>query len=199
MGVNTLVSRIWNVSKRVLPIVVCLLGILLLLGIWTVLYEAEALFTESHLVGYNCCVYEEDWASVSTLERASSDFFRAAPGKYLPPVLFLAVNFSLFASGMWKARGRAWLPLLFVLFSGLYLVVDFWLVGVTWSISERIAGPITGIYKGYDHTWYGIVGHLLLWGALFFALARSNGIATARTRDHSMNHPTCVLHTARAE
>ena len=128
-----------------------------------------------------------------------SDFFRTAPGKYLPPVLFLAVNFSLFIRGMWKTRGKVWLPFLLALFSGLYFVVELWLVNITWSISELIVGPITGVYKGYHHTWYGIVGHFLLWGALFFALARSSVIATARTHDHSMNNLTCVQHTAQAE
>ena len=114
-------------------------------------------------------------------------------------MLFLGVNFGLFVRGMWKARGRAWLPFLFVLLSGLYLVVDFWLFSMTWSLSDLIVGPQTGIYKAYHHTWYGIVGHLLLWGALFFALARSSGIATTRTDDHSMNSLTCVQHTAQAE
>jgi len=196
--VNTHVSRIPNVLKGILT-GVCLLGILLLLCTWAVLYEVEALFAESHLVGYNCCVSEEDWAGVSTLERTMSDFFRTAPGKYLPPLLFLGVNLSLFVRGMWKARGKVRLPFLFVLLSGLYVVVELWLVGTTWSISELIVGPQTGVYKGYHHTWYGIVGHILLWGALFFALARSSGIATARPHDHSMNNLTRVQHTAQAE
>ena len=168
---NTRAGRIPNVSKGI-PTVVFLLGLLLLLGTWAVLYWAEALFTESHLAGYYCCVSEEDWAGVSTLERTISDFFRTSPGKYLPPVLFLVVNASLFASGMRKAHRKAWLPFLLVLFNGLYLVLDFWLVGVTWSISGRLVGPVTSTYKGYYQTWYGIVAHLLLWGALFFAIAR---------------------------
>jgi len=157
-----------------------LLGVVLLLGTWVVLYGAESLFTESHLVGYYCCVSEQDLPADGTLERILSDFFRTSPGKHLPSLFFVAVNASIFASRMLKARRQAWLPFFFVLFNVLYLAVDFWLVGVSWSISEWVVDPLTSVYKGYDRTWYGIALHLLLWGIHFFVIARVSLIAAKR-------------------
>ena len=176
---NTFTIRASNVSKQVLPLAF-LLGVILLLGTWVVLYWAESFFTESHLVGYYCCVSEQDLPAIGTLERTISDFFRISPGKHLPSLLFVSINASIFASRVLKARGKVWLPFLFVLFNALYLALDFWLVSVSWSISSRIVGPLTSAYKGYHRTWYGIVLHLLLWGVFFFTLARASIVTTKR-------------------
>jgi hypothetical protein len=156
------------------------LGITLLLGTWVVLYWSESLFTESHLVGYYCCVTEQDLPAVGTWERALSDFFRASPGKHVPSVVFVVVNAGIFASRMLKARRKAWLPFLFVLFNVVYLAVDFWLVGISWTISEWALGPVLSAYKGYDRTWYGIVLHLLSWGIFFFVMVRVSRLSTAK-------------------
>jgi hypothetical protein len=131
-------------------------------------------------VGYYCCVSEQDLPAVGTLERTLSDFFRASPGKHLPSLVFVAVNASIFASRMLKARRKAWLPFLFVLLNVLYLAASIWLVGISWSISEWVVGPLTSAYKGYDRTWYGIVLHLLLWGILFFVMGRVSLLAAKR-------------------
>ena len=64
-----------------------------------------------------------------------------------------------------------WLPFLFIAFNTLYLLVDFELMVASWSISDRLMGPQTGAYKGYGRTWYGIVLHLLLWGAYLLTLS----------------------------
>ena len=150
------------------------IGVVLLGSTWTILYWSEALFTESHLVGYYCCVTEQDLPAPGTLERRASDFFRTSPGKHLPPVIFVAANASLFGASMWSAHRRVrWqLPLLFVALGALYLLVDFGLVGISWRISDRVLGPQTSPYSGYRRTGYGIVLHLMLWLGYLVALAR---------------------------
>ena len=157
--------------QQILP-VIFVLGMLLLLATWALLYWTESLFTESHLVGYYCCVSEQDLPAIGTLERMLSDFFRTSPGKHLPSLLLISITGVSFVRGMRKRPGNAWLPFLFVLLSVLYLVLDFWLIGVSWSISNAIVGPQTSAYKGYHRTWYGIVLHLLLWGGLLVTMAQ---------------------------
>jgi hypothetical protein len=141
------------------------LGVVLLIGIWIVLYWSESLFTESHLVGYSCCVTEQDLPAPGTLERMASDFFRTSPGMYLPPLVFVAANVGIFAISVWYARKRKrwWLPFLFVAFGALYLPTDLCLVRVSWLISDWLVGPPASVYKGYHRTWYGVVLHLVLW------------------------------------
>jgi len=143
-----------------------------LIGTWAALYWAESLFTESHLVGYSCCVAKEDLPARGTLERTASDFFRTFPGKHLPPLVFVSASVAIFATKMAKTHTRYWLPLLFVVLNLLYLVVDFWLVGISWSLSDRLNGPQTVPYKGYYRTVYGIVLHVLLWLVYFLAISR---------------------------
>jgi hypothetical protein len=147
------------------------LGVLLLAGTWIALYWEESLFTESHLVGYYCCVTEQDLPDPGTLERTFSDFFRTSPGRHLPSLIFVGANAGLFAISVRRGRGTGWwLPFLFVAFSVLYLLAEFNLVVASWSISDRLVGPQTGAYKGYHRTWYGIVLHLVLWGAFLVTL-----------------------------
>lgn len=160
-------------SKLMSPILFAL-GVIVLIGTWIVLYWMESLFTESHLVGYYCCVTEQDLPAIGTLERTLSDLFRASPGMHLPALIFVALNAGLFANSVRRThRNFWWLPYLFIAFNTLYLLVDFGLVGVSWSISNWGVGPQTNAYKGYHRTWYGIVLHLMLWGTFFMALARA--------------------------
>ena len=158
-------------SKWILPVLL-LLGVVVLLGTWTAFYWTESLFTESHLVGYYCCVTEQDLPELGALERALSDFFRTSPGKHLPSLLFVGANLGLFVVSFRRGgRHRWWLPWLFITFNVLYFLVDFQLVTVSWSISNRLLGPQTSAYKGYERTWYGIALHLILWATFFTTLS----------------------------
>jgi hypothetical protein len=155
-----------------------MLGVVLLIGTWVVLFWSESLFTESHLVGYYCCVSAGDLPPVETLARTASDFFKGWAGKYLPSLLFVCIGASVLVARMRRAGQRTWLPFLFTFLNIVYLVLGFWLMSMSWAISDWVVGPLTSAYKGYDRTWYGIVAHLLLWVVLFFALARTNPGAT---------------------
>ena len=158
--------------SRWMLLVLLLLSVVVLLGTWAVLYWTESLFTESHLVGYYCCVTEQDLPEPGTLERTLSDFFRTSPGKHLPSLVFVGANAGLFAISLRRGRKLTWwLPWLFILFSIAYVLVDFQLLVVSWSISDRLIGPQTGVYKGYERTWYGIVLHLMLWAAFFATIS----------------------------
>ena len=170
---STLTRPISSTSKLMLSIFFTL-GVIVLLGTLIVLYWSESLFTESHLVGYYCCVTEQDLPAPGTLERTMSDFFRTSPGIHLPSLVFVAASVSLFAISVWYARGKNywWLPFLFIAFNILYLLVDFWLVSVSWAISDWLVGPQASAYKGYHRTWYGIALHLMLWCGFFILLSR---------------------------
>jgi len=173
IDMSALTRLILYKSKLILSIFF-VLGVVVLLGTWTVLYWTESLFTESHLVGYYCCVTEQDLPAPGTLERTASDFFRTSPGMHLPSLVFVTVNASIFVISVWYARRKDywWLPFLFIAFSILYVLVDFWLVSASWSISDWLVGPQTSAYKGYHRTWYGIVLHLMLWCGFFIGLSR---------------------------
>ena len=149
------------------------IGVLLLLGTWGVIFELESLFTESHLVGYYCCVTEADLPARGTLARTVSDFFRTFPGKHLPSLVFVAANLWYFVRTARRVPGKdsRWLPFLFVACGVVYLLADYWLVNVSWSISNRLVEAPMRAYKGFERTWYGIVLHLMLWVAYFAGLS----------------------------
>ena len=168
----SIATRPLSRTKSVLPILFAL-GVIALIGTWVILYWTESLFTESHLVGYYCCVTEQDLPTHGTLERMLSDFFRTSPGMHLPSLIFVAVNAGFFIVHIRHAhRNYWWLPYLFIAFNILYLIVTVGLFGVSWSISDRMVGRQTSAYKGYDRTWYGIALHLMLWGGLFMTLSK---------------------------
>ena len=168
----SIATRPLSRTKSVLPILFAL-GVIALIGTWVILYWTESLFTESHLVGYYCCVTEQDLPTHGTLERMLSDFFRTSPGMHLPSLIFVAVNAGFFIVNIRHAhRNYWWLPYLFIAFNILYLLVDFGLMGVSWSISDRMVGRQTSAYKGYYRTWYGIALHLMLWSGLFITLSK---------------------------
>lgn len=157
-----------------LPSVLFVLGVVVLVGTWVVLYGIESLFTEAFLVGYYCCVTEQDLPPVGTWDRTLSDFFRTSPGMHLPSLIFVAVGVSFFVIHMRRARRSYWrLPYLFIAFNIFYLLAVFWLTFAAWTISDWMVGPQIGVYKGYDRTWYGIVLHLLFWGGFFVILCRA--------------------------
>jgi hypothetical protein len=147
-----------------------------LIGTWAALYWSESLFTESHLVGYSCCVAKEDLPARGTLERIASDFFRTFPGKHLPPLVFVSASVAIFATRMAKTRAKQWLPLLFIILNLLYLVADFLLVGMSWSLSDWLNGPQTLPYKGYYRSGYGIALHVALWLVYFLAISKKRGL-----------------------
>lgn len=178
--------RVSNVLKR-RDFWLWVLGVVLLLGTWGILYGVESLFTESHLVGYYCCVTELDLPAVGTWQRTLSDFFRGSPGKHLLSVVFVAVNAGIFISRILKGRPKVWLPFLFVLFNAIYPAADFLRSEISWSISQWAVGPVTSPYRGYERTWYGIVLHLLLWCIFFFALARVSLWAVSKRSDSPAN------------
>lgn len=147
-------------------------GLVMLLASWALLYWTESLFTESFLGGYYCCAAEHDLPAPGTVERTLSDFFQTSPGEHLPSLLFVGANVALFALTLRRRRRLIWwLPWLFIASSIIYILVDFELLVLSWEISNRLLGPRTGIYTGYDRTWYGIVLHLMLWAAYFATLA----------------------------
>ena len=168
---NALASSIAAKPKWIVPLLFTI-GLILLLAAWAVLYWTESMFTESHLGGYYCCATEYDLPAPGTLERTLSDFFQTSPGKHLPSLLFVGANVALFALVLRRERRLVWwLPWLSIAFTIIYIQVDFELLVFSWSISNRIVGPRTGPYAGYDRTWYGIALHLALWAVYFITLA----------------------------
>lgn len=147
-------------------------GFVVLLAAWALLYWTESMFTESHLGGYYCCAAEYDLPPPGTLARTLSDFFQTSPGKHLPSLLFVGANVALFALTLRRVRRLDWwLPWLFVLFTIIYVMLDYELLVLSWAISNQIVGPRTGVYAGYERTWYGIALHIALWTTYLLVLA----------------------------
>jgi hypothetical protein len=158
-------------SRWILPVLFAA-GLVVLVGAWALLYSTESMFTETFLGGYYCCASEQDLPPSGTLERTLSDFFQTSPGKHLPSLLFVGANVGLFAYSLRRERKSAWwLPWLFIALTIVYILADFELLVLSWAISDRVAGPQTSVYKGYERTWYGIVLHLILWTVFFATLS----------------------------
>ena len=168
---RALSSPIASRARWIVPVVFAA-GLALLVAAWALLYWTESMFTESFLGGYYCCAAEHDLPAPGTVERTLSDFFQTSPGKHLPSLLFVGANVALFALTQRRVRRLVWwLPWLFVVFSIIYILVDFELLVLSWEISNRLVGPRTTVYTGYDRTWYGIVLHLMLWAVYLVALS----------------------------
>lgn len=166
---ETLAKPIASRSRWIVPVLFAA-GFVVLVGAWALLYSTESMFTETFLGGYYCCASEQDLPESGTLERTLSDFFQTSPGKHLPSLLFVSANVGLFVISLRRGRKLAWwLPWLFIVFTIVYILADFELLVLSWAISNRLVGPRTGIYAGYERTWYGIALHLMLW-VVFFAI-----------------------------
>jgi hypothetical protein len=149
------------------------LGVGILLVTWITLYLWESIFTESRLVGYYCCVNEQDLPAPGTIERTLGDYFRETPGKHLLALTLVSVNAAIFVLLTEKATGaRAPIPIVLALLNAVYLFASAGLVLLSVSVTERIGGPATGPYQGYNRTWYDIALHLVLVALFFFALTR---------------------------
>jgi hypothetical protein len=147
-------------------------GFAVLVAAWALLYWTESMFTESFLGGYYCCAAEHDLPEPGTVERTLSDFFQTSPGKHLPSLLFVGANVGFFAFSLRRKRRLAWwLPWMFIVLIIIYILADFELLVLSWAISNRVLGPRTGIYAGYERTWYGIALHLMLWAAFFATIS----------------------------
>ena len=147
-----------------------LLGVLILIGTWKILYEIELTFTESNLAGYYCCATEQDLPAPGTLERTLSDFFKGSPGKHLPSLAFVLISAGIFVSVVHRTRGHSFLPLVFICFNVLYFTACLLLLNFSWTVSDGINGPRTGVYTGYERTWIGIVVHFGVWVLFFKAM-----------------------------
>ena len=142
---STLTRSRLRIPESVWPILFAV-GIVALIGTWALLYSVESLFTESHLVGYYCCVTEQDLPALGTLERTLSDFFR---GMHLPSLVFVAVNLCLFVMSVRRARNNYWwLPYLFIICNILYLQASSRLVSIlTMSDSLHLGEFSTGLTR----------------------------------------------------
>lgn len=151
-----------------------ILGTLLLGTVLVVAYWSELLFTESHLVGYYCCITEQDLPQLGSVARAFSDFFRTPIGLNLPSLIFIGLTVGLFVYVWRYKRVKAWqMPFLFAGLAFMYVVAELAMVGVSWTISNAVLGIRTTPYAGYERTWYGISLHFLLWVVYFAALLKS--------------------------
>lgn len=184
-------SAIQNAEYR-LTRVLFLSGGGLLLVFWLFLVWVESYFTEAFLVTYYCCVMPENLPAYGTLERAASDFFRSPAGQYLPSLIFLLINVFIFGRRIERRYQPYWLPWWFMACYVLYLMADFGLVVLSWSISDWMLGPqpYDVVYKGYVRTWYGIVLHLLLWLVLFVTLWQTTFLQRIVQRFSSAAHST---------
>jgi hypothetical protein len=147
-----------------------LLGVLILIGTWKILYEIELTFTERHLAGYYCCATEQDLPKPGTLERTLSDLFKASPGKHLSSLAFVLISAAVFVSAVRRARDHFLLPLVFICFNVLYFTACLLLLNFSWTVSDWINGPRTSVYTGYERTWIGIVVHFGFWVLFFKAM-----------------------------
>jgi hypothetical protein len=109
---------------------------------------------------------------LGTLHRAINDFF-ATSGRDLPSMAFVLIGADIVAVRTWRARDRAWLPLLFSLAGLLFLAVDLLMTDLAWTLSDWVVGPrLGGIDAGYHRTWYVIAANLALWLIFWVALVK---------------------------
>jgi hypothetical protein len=152
--------------------VLVLAGTAALAGLWWLMYVFGLFFTEASLVGYYCCVTEQDLPPSGSLARNVHDFFRTPLGSQVPSLALLAVSVGISA---YLLRRR---PLLHVLEASLLaccgaVFLSAFLSGVGWQISEWVNGPQLSAYKGFERTVYVIVLQLLLWMGYVWALLSS--------------------------
>ncbi len=157
----------WSTGLRYLVFV---LGMVVLLFSWYVLYVLVSLMTEALLAPWHDC----SWFTcppLGTISRAVNDFF-AGFGRDLPSLVFVLISGGIFARRTWRSRDRTWLPLVFFLANVVFVAADLSAATLSWSLSDRMVGPRIGIDDGYHRTWYGIVATCILWVVFWIILAK---------------------------
>jgi hypothetical protein len=147
-------------------------GSLLLAATWCAVSWNERLFAEAHLVGYYCCVQPQDLPPAGTFARATSDFFRSAPGQHIFAAVFVLASGAI---GLYRLRaGQSASGLLaFLLAAGLaYLLASVLLTMLGWQISAWANGAQQTAYKDAARTWYGIALHAVLWAGYLWGISK---------------------------
>ena len=129
-----------------------MIGLLLLIGIWLILFWWVSLFTEALLVPGYCCSLDSLLA-VGTWQRAINDFFNTLPGSILPSLTMVLISGFIFVARVSQAKNRVWLPITFFLAYVLLLAADLIVTNLSWALSNWIVGPrVGGIDAGYHRT-----------------------------------------------
>lgn len=161
-----------TIHKPLSSLSLIFLGVSLLVGIWFVLYWFELLFTESHLVGYYCCLTSRELPLLGTPARTMTEFFKTPLGQHAFPAFFVSVSvgitaYRLHQQKLWLETIRSVLGI-----SLIYLILEILLVGIGWSLSTWIFGPQQTAYSGLERRMGGIILHLGLWITFFWAILR---------------------------
>lgn len=149
-----------------------MIGLLLLIGSWGILFWWVSLFTEALLVPWYCCSLDS-LPAVGTWHRVINDFFGGLPGSVLPSLTMVLISVFIFVVRVTQAKNKVWLPAIFFLAYLFLLAADLVVTNLSWGLSNWIVGPRTdGIDAGYHRTWYGILSHLMLWSLFFLTLVK---------------------------
>lgn len=132
----------------------------------------EGVFTESHLVGYACCVAGQDLPAEGTLARTMSDLFRAPLGQHLLDLVFVGTSAAIAAYRARRQRDALAVVCLVLGANLLYLALSLLLAGVGWGVSAWAYGPQQTPYAGLERRAPGIVLHAVLWAAYFWTILR---------------------------
>jgi hypothetical protein len=147
--------------------------VVLLAGLWGVMFLFEALFAESYLASYYCCMMASDLQKISVIEQSLSQFFTSSPGQELPALLFILVNSALLIHGLRNVNRPIRLLWVVLLLSVGYIAAELVFFSLSRSISYWVFGPQTTPYKGYYLNVYGIVTHAGLWILFWFSLIKA--------------------------
>ncbi len=153
-------------------VAVCIVGLLMLVATWYVMFWWLAGATEILLAPWDTTPQRPP---VGTLARSVNDFFEDAPGAYLPPATAVGASVVLFAVGFVRKRaGRACLPTFLAGANALFVVLDVLAVRLAQQLLERRLPPSqTGYDLGYNRTWLSILATAVLLAFLYWAQWRA--------------------------
>ena len=119
-----------------------------------------------------------------TWERTLNDFFKRAPGMYLPGALLMGSSMVLFLQGMTRARLRAIVPLAFLGTHLLFLVAYTVLQRCAYRLPDLwLPQPRPGSDVGYHRTWPELLLLAVLSGALLWGQLRLRLLGGTRPRE----------------
>ena len=119
----------------------------------------EGVFTESHLIGYYCCVTSQDLPAYGTPDRTVSDLFRTPLGQQLPALVFVGASIAITSYRIRHQRDLLAIVSIVLGANLLYAILDILLTGIGWSISTWMHGPEQTAYTSLERRVYGIALH----------------------------------------
>lgn len=177
-------------TNKTIQIGLWLCGFFSLGLLWYVVFWFLTLSTERTLAPWN------QWGNLAppadTWQRQLNDFFKQAPGQYVPAATAMALSGIFFLRGALRPSNQAMrlgLPWIFACLNGAFLIISFLLILPLQRLPDLwLPQPLPAVDAGYHRTWPDFLATslllaLLLWSQAWITTPKLGEYLERRKRD----------------